>query len=78
METIRHILLADWDPIGIRDEPEAQDEYDSYLPAILGLLREGADADRIAAHLLRIEAEDMGLRPDPERARRVALKLRAA
>lgn len=77
METIRHILLADWDPIGIRDVPQAQDEYDSYVPGIAALLRAGADVDRIASHLLRIE-EDMALIPDPERARRVALKLRAA
>lgn len=70
------ILFADWDPIGIRDEPEAQDEYDDHVPAFLGLLREGVGTDVVAHHLLRIEIEEMGLPPNPERARRVAARLR--
>ena len=28
---IRHVLLEVWDPIGIKDEPNAQDEYDAYM-----------------------------------------------
>ena len=35
---IREILLRDWDPIGVADVPEAQDEYDSYISQIYGLL----------------------------------------
>ena len=27
---IRRVLLMVWDPIGIRDESNAQDEYDGY------------------------------------------------
>jgi len=27
---IRNVLLGVWDPIGIKDEPNAQDEYDGY------------------------------------------------
>ena len=27
---VRRILLQEWDPIGIRDAPEASDEYDRY------------------------------------------------
>lgn len=69
------ILLSDWDPIGIRDVLKAQDEYDSYTPAIARLVAEGASAETIARRLIRIETEEMGLQPDPERASRVALKL---
>ncbi len=29
---IRKILMEEWDPIGVSDIPEAQDEYDSYIP----------------------------------------------
>jgi hypothetical protein len=69
------MLLADWDPIGIRDEPKAQDEYDDYAPAIAQLLRSGADAERIAAHLVHIQTDEMCLPPDQARAQRAAEKL---
>ena len=74
--SIRTILMDEWDPIGVRGVAEAQDEYDDYLAAIAGLLREGADADRIASHLQLVES-GMGLAADPRRARVVALKLLA-
>ena len=35
---IRRVLMTVWDPIGVRDEPNAQDEYDSYLGGVFGLL----------------------------------------
>jgi hypothetical protein len=33
-ESIRLVLLRDWDPIGVQDVPEAQDEYDSYVGGV--------------------------------------------
>lgn len=30
-----------WDPIGVKDEPNAQDEYDSYLGGVYELLVSG-------------------------------------
>jgi hypothetical protein len=74
-EAVRMLLLTDWDPIGIRDVPQAQDEYDEYAPGIAELLRSGCDADRIAAYLLQIETKAMRLSPDPARAQRAALNL---
>lgn len=70
------VLLSDWDPIGVHDEPRAQDEYDSYAPTIARLVAEGASTEMIARHLLRIEIEEMSLPPDAARANRAALKLR--
>lgn len=35
---IRKRLLTDWDPIGVGDSPEAQDEYDGYIPQIYRML----------------------------------------
>ena len=60
-ESIRRVLLHDWDPIGIRDVPEAQDEYDSYVGGVYRLLASGASEQQIAEHLWRIEADAMGL-----------------
>jgi hypothetical protein len=58
---IRQVLLSIWDPIGIKDEPNAQDEYDMYLGDILRLLADGASDDRISEHLVEIVTGRMEL-----------------
>jgi hypothetical protein len=40
IRSVRRVLLEDWDPIGIRDVPQASDEYDSYVMPIYGILRQ--------------------------------------
>lgn len=60
-ESIRLVLLRDWDPIGVQDVTEAQDEYDSYVGGVYRLLASGATAQEIAEHLFRIEMFQMGL-----------------
>ena len=60
-DEIRRVLMTAWDPIGVRDEPNAQDEYDSYLGGVFDLLTGGASDDRISAHLWRIVTERMEL-----------------
>ncbi len=37
-DSIRQVLLHDWDPIGVADEPAAQDEYDAYVGGVYRLL----------------------------------------
>ena len=65
-DSIRRVLLQDWDPIGVADTPQAQGEYDSYVGAVYRLLAAGASEGQIAAHLMNIEIECMGLSPrDP-------------
>jgi hypothetical protein len=78
LAAIHAVLIKEWDPIGVADEPMAQDEYDSYIPVVLRLLREGADDAEIAAHLAKIETQEMGLDPLADRNRRVAVMLREA
>jgi hypothetical protein len=58
---IRHVLLDVWDPIGVKDEPNAQDEYDSYVGEILGLLSTGATDGQISDRLLYFVNDRMGL-----------------
>ena len=74
-EQIRQILLNDWDPIGIREVPEAQDEYDSYVGGVYRLLADGASAVEVAKHLARIEGEQMGLPSSADVRLSVATKL---
>ena len=60
-QAIGNLLLARWDPIGVRNEPQAQHEYDGYIGGVYRLLVSGASPDAIAEHLCAVEAEQMGL-----------------
>jgi hypothetical protein len=73
--SIRSILMAHWDPIGVCDEPAAADEYDSYVAGLSRLLAKAATAGEIAAHLLEIERAEMGLPGNAPRAARAAKAL---
>ena len=76
-ESIRKVLLHDWDPIEVANEPLAQSEYDPYVGGIYRLLTSGASEKEIADHLWRIETEGMGLsRTEPSSLLPVARKLR--
>jgi hypothetical protein len=59
---INEVLHYIWDPIGVHGEPNARDEYDSYVPHVYSLLQSGATADQIADHLEEIATERMGLK----------------
>ena len=58
---IREVLMSHWDPIGVHDVPEAQDEYDSYIGPLYTLIEKGASDKNIAEKLLSIELGDMGV-----------------
>ena len=60
-EKIQRILMNEWDPIGVRDIPEAADEYDSYLGDVYRLVVQSASASKIAEYLRYVEVEQMGM-----------------
>ncbi|MGF1546716.1 MAG: hypothetical protein ACFCUG_05285 [Thiotrichales bacterium] len=66
------MLLADWDPLCVADEPGAEGEYEDYVPEIVGLLVSGAGEAAIAARLTAIARGSMGLVEDAVEDRRVA------
>lgn len=35
---VRKVLLAEWDPCGVGDNPNLSEEYDSYAPEIVNAL----------------------------------------
>jgi hypothetical protein len=75
-ESIRDILLRDWDPIGINDVPEAQDEYDSYVGGIYRLLASNCSTEQMVDHLAQIESQTMELgTPHCERLTQIANQL---
>jgi len=75
-ESIRQILLRDWDPIGINDVPEANDEYGAYVGGVYRLLASHCSADQLIDHLFAIETQAIGMSvPEREHLRPVATKL---
>jgi len=59
-KAIGQILRREWDPIGVRDEPQAQDEYDRYVGGVYRLLASGATPQAVAEHLADVESGLMG------------------
>jgi len=69
---LRHLLMAEWDPVGVRGVPKARDEYDSYLGLVADRLRTGAPAERIADLLAEIRTETMEMPPAADADMRMA------
>jgi len=60
-----------WDPIGVSECPEARDEYSAYFPHVFSMLSQNNSADEIAAYLVSIEQDSMGLAISEESRKRV-------
>src|SRR5689334_16294613 len=74
VRSIRSVLMNDWDPIGVRDIPQAADEYDSYVMPIYTILRERRSEDALLNYL-RWTTEHMGLSASRNSLRPIAAKL---
>jgi hypothetical protein len=72
---LRRVVMAEWDPIGVADVPEAQDEYDTYVGHLGRMLREGESEAAIRRYLGRVRHEYMGLPRSPRRDRHAARAL---
>jgi hypothetical protein len=57
---IRRVLLKVWDPIGVTDEPNAQDEYDGYIGKLYALLMRNAPDSDLTEHLYWAAHDQMG------------------
>jgi hypothetical protein len=69
---IDEVLHYLWDPIGVSGAPPARDEYQSYLPTVYRLVKNGAPEHEIATYLLHVERQLMGLEGNPRRASEAA------
>lgn len=58
---IRRVLLEVWDPIGVKDAPNAQDEYDGYIGKLYELLMSEADDSQFIDYLYWAVHDNMGL-----------------
>lgn len=50
-----------WDPIGVKNNPNAKAEYDQYALRIVGMLYNGTTQDKLVEYLESIVTEDLGL-----------------
>ena len=57
MDSIRQVLVQDWNPIGVNENRKLHDEYDSYIAPVYRLLTESASAEDIAKFLYIAEHE---------------------
>ena len=58
VDEVLHYL---WDPIGVSGIPLARDEYQSYVPQVVRLLNENANADQVSGYLNEVVTKRMGL-----------------
>jgi len=72
---IGKVLWEDWDPIGVNEFPEANDEYNGYIPSIFRLAVENADQQTIALKLNEFVQVNMGLFGDMVHCLEVADKI---
>jgi hypothetical protein len=77
-DLIRQVLLRDWNPIGVNNDPELADEYDSYIAPVYRILVGGRSEDDLIELLYRAERDQIGMACEsPEQLRPVAQKLLA-
>lgn len=63
-------ILRRWDPINVQPSVIApSDEYDSYAPHIVSMVKAGCSVDDLANHLESLAVETMGIGPSSTRSR---------
>jgi hypothetical protein len=73
---IREVLFEVWDPIGVKHEANAEDEYDCCVGPLFSLLTSGATDDQISEYLSSRAVEHMGVNPERETTRTTIVALR--
>lgn len=76
VNSIRRILLEEWDPLGVGSNPKLSDEYDSYIPAIFHMLQSNCTFNQVFVHLKEIE-NNLGVRTPNENTESAATQLLA-
>lgn len=75
-DSIRQVLLQDWDPVGVNDIPECVDEYDSYIARVYRILVGSRSVADLVDLLKRIAVEEMAVSSGgTEKLKSVAAKL---
>ncbi|HZT19880.1 MAG TPA: hypothetical protein VFA23_10790 [Dongiaceae bacterium] len=76
-ESVKEILLSEWDPIGIHDIEKAVDEYDKYVGPLVTLILQHRSMMELRDYLIAVETDSMDLTANKERAELVGARLAA-
>ena len=75
-DSIRSVLLYEWDPIGICSDQARSVEYDAYIAPIYRILVGTRSADELIERLAKMERAELGVGPTQrERLELIAGKL---
>ena len=75
-DSIRQVLLRDWDPVGICCDPTLNEEYDAYIAPVYRILVTTRSEDELIECLRRLEQDEIGVGPtEPKLLLPVAKKL---
>jgi hypothetical protein len=74
-DSIRQVLLRDWDPIGICCDPSVADEYDAFIAPIYRILVGTRSEDDLIDCLRRIERDEIGVDPSEAETLRPVAKM---
>lgn len=69
LSDVNRALLNEWDPVGIRDLPEAHTEYEGYAMTCVSLAMRDKSTEEIASFLASVQVDKMGLTLQNESAR---------
>ncbi|MCU1324592.1 MAG: hypothetical protein JWM43_4241 [Acidobacteriaceae bacterium] len=72
---VRTVLMEEWDPIGVCSEPNATNEYDSYIPKVMAILRSESGVEALMDYLDWVATARMGFTSQRERSRFAAESL---
>lgn len=74
-EYLHNALLKQWDPIGVKNVPQCQDEYDSYIPELYRIISRSNSADLVFDYLWCLETNYIGITtPDNELAKNATMR----
>lgn len=62
LDQINKLLLEEWDPIGIKNTVEAEDEYHPYATGVYKIIQNSDSNNDLFDYLWEIETEHMGLK----------------
>lgn len=68
---MKKVLIEEWDPIGIKNVPDACDEYDAYVISLIDFLKKSDCEKQVFDFLWQIETQHMGLPGDVSHTRHV-------
>jgi len=59
IKRINEVLFYVWDPIGVYTEPEARDEYDSYVLQVFSILKQSNPSENLKKYLFDIAKKEI-------------------